>query len=218
MHIADSRDRVVAYRYFQPFVQRFRTCKAVLDIASGQGYFLEMLRGAGITGTGIELDAALCAQAREKGLHVINADFFTFLKQVKVGEYDGCFASHIVEHFFPARVEEMFGLLAQAMPPGALFIVVTPNIANIRRAVGDFWRDPTHVRPYPISALSKLLRRNRWEVIDSGECTSRPPSLRRTLAYAIRNLLFGRYWVGDDIYVVARRSSVSSPPEGATGG
>jgi hypothetical protein len=73
--------------------------------------------------------------------------------------------------------------------------------------VGDFWRDPTHVRPYPISALSKLLRRTGWEVVESAEYTDRKPSIGRSITYAVRNALLGRYWVGDDLYVIARRKA-----------
>jgi hypothetical protein len=112
-----------------------------------------------------------------------------------------------VEHFTPTDVERLFKLLHPVLKPGAKMVILTPNIANLRRAVGDFWRDPTHVRPYPVSALSKLLRRSGWEVVDSGEYTDRKPSLGRSLIYAFRNALFGRYWCGDDLFVIARRAS-----------
>jgi hypothetical protein len=121
------------------------------------------------------------------------------------GSYDGASTSHIVEHFLPVQIEELFALLYAATKPGSPLVIITPNIANMRRAVGDFWRDPTHVRPYPVSALSKLLRRTGWEVAESAEYTDRVPSIGRSITYAIRNALLGRYWVGDDLYVIARR-------------
>jgi O-antigen chain-terminating methyltransferase len=206
VHVADARDRAVAERYFRPYVARFAGCKRVLEIASGQGFFLDMLREAGIGATGVEADQALCEQARSRGLDVTQADFFAFLKN-KSPEFDGVMASHIVEHFLPVQVEELLGLLAGAAKPGSPLVILTPNIANMRRAVGDFWRDPTHVRPYPVSALSKLLRRTGWEVAESFEYTDRRPSLYRTLVYGVRNLLIGRYWGGDDLCVIARRAA-----------
>ena len=114
-------------------------------------------------------------------------------------------ASHIVEHMLPERVEELLGLLHRALKPGNPLVILTPNIANLRRAVGDFWRDPTHVRPYPVSALEKLLRRTGWQLAESFEYTDRRPSVFRSIVYAVRNKLIGRYWGGDDLVVVARR-------------
>jgi SAM-dependent methyltransferase len=205
MHIADARDKAVAERYFRPFVARFSGCSRVLEVASGQGFFLDMLRDASIGALGVEADAQLCEAARARGLRVEQADFFEFLRSSKEEQFDGCMASHIVEHFLPERVEELLRLLHRAARPGAPLVILTPNIANLRRAVGDFWRDPTHVRPYPISALHKLLRRTGWELAESFEYTDRKPSLRRAVVYRLRNLLIGRYWGGDDVCVVARR-------------
>jgi SAM-dependent methyltransferase len=162
-----------------------------------------MLRAAGIRARGVEADEALCGAARARGLDVENADFFAFLKDSK--DFDGCMASHIVEHFLPERVQELLHLLHGAMRPGSRLVILTPNIANLRRAVGDFWRDPTHVRPYPVSALSKLLRRAGWEVEESFEYTDRKPSAYRAFIYGLRNLFIGRYWGGDDLCVVARK-------------
>ena len=205
MHIPDPRDRATARRYFQPFVAYLRGCQRVLDVASGQGHLLELLQEAGVAAEGIELDVGLCELTRGKGLKVTQGSFFDYLGKTPPGAYDGASASHIVEHFTPAQVDELFRLLHPALKPGSPLVVITPNIANLRRAVGDFWRDPTHVRPYPASALEKLLRGAGWEVIISGECTDRKPSVGRTLIYGLRNALLGRYWGGDDVYVVARR-------------
>jgi SAM-dependent methyltransferase len=207
MHIPDPREYEVAIRYFRPFVEYFRGCRRVLDVASGQGHFLQILKEGGVSAEGIEVDPGLCALTRGKGLTVTQGNFFEFLKTVPAGSYDGANASHIVEHFLPVQVEELFTLLHRALAPGAPLVVITPNIANMRRAVGDFWRDPTHVRPYPVSALSKLLRRTDWEVVKADEYTDRKPSLSRSIIYGIRNALLGRYWVGDDLYVIARRKA-----------
>ncbi len=205
MHVPDPRERETARRYFQPFIGRFQGCQSVLDVASGQGHFLELLKEAGVNATGVELDAGLCELSRGKGLKVVNESFFDYLKTVPPGTYDGANVSHIVEHFLPVQVEELFKLLHPALQPGAPMVILTPNIANMRRAVGDFWRDPTHVRPYPVSALSKLLRRSGWEVAESGEYTDRKPAFGRAILYGLRNALLGRYWCGDDLFVVARR-------------
>ena len=206
MHIPDPRDREIARRYFKPFVERFRGCKAVVDVASGQGHFLDLMKEAGIPTKGIELDEGLAEQCRSRGLEVEQASFFDWLEQCPPDTFDGAQASHIIEHFTPTDVEKLFRLLAPTVKPGSTFTILTPNPANLRRMVGDFYRDPTHVRPYPISAIKKLLlRAGGWEFVEGAEYTDRKPSITRKITYAIRNALIGKFWVGDDLYVIARR-------------
>jgi O-antigen chain-terminating methyltransferase len=103
MHIPDPREREVARRYFTPFLKYFQQCSSIVDIASGQGHFLELLKESGLNGTGIELDEQLCAASRQKGLAVVNASFFDHLKTISPGTFDGANVSHIVEHFTPLR-------------------------------------------------------------------------------------------------------------------
>ncbi|MBF0611781.1 MAG: class I SAM-dependent methyltransferase [Magnetococcales bacterium] len=205
MYVADARDLQVAKRYFTPFVERFRNQEPVLELASGKGIFQDLLKEAGIQGVGVEMDDDLCQSCQQRGLQIIKGDLFSHMDSVAEGHYGGCLASHIVEHFLPQQVDEMFHKAARVVRPGGILVVITPNIANLRRAAGDFWRDPTHVRPYPIAALHKLLRKNQWEMVDSGECTDRPTSVKRTIVYTLRNVLLGRYWGGDDVWVVAKR-------------
>jgi hypothetical protein len=201
VYSADNRNKEIALRYFGPFVGRFKECSNVLGVASGQRFFLEMLCDVGVSATGVEIDRALS----DRGLKTINASVFDYLNANKVPTYDGIMASHIVEHFYPERVVELFALLGRAAKPGRRLIILTPNTANIRRGVGDFWRDFTHKRPYPISALKELLVRGGWEIADHGEYTDRKPSIMRSISYGIRNTLPGRYWCGDDLYVIAQQ-------------
>ncbi|HOX57761.1 MAG TPA: class I SAM-dependent methyltransferase [Candidatus Paceibacterota bacterium] len=176
----------------------------MLDIACGHGFLLQLFKEAGIGATGVELDQNLCNEALSKGLELVRGDFFQFLRQAAPGSHDGAVASHIVEHFLPAQVEELFRLLEKALKPKSGVLVITPNIAHLRNAAGDFWRDPTHVRPYPVSALAQIPNRNGWEVVASGTTSKRPASMSRKVSYKLRNLFLGPYWLDEDVYVVAR--------------
>lgn len=191
--------------YFGPFIETLKGCGPVLELAFGQGHVLEMLREEGVEATGVELDPRLYESAKQRGLNVVNQDLFDFLKSAKPQSYGGCIASHIIEHLFPVQVEEMFSLVHKVLKPGSKLVIITPNIANIRYAAGDFWDHPTHLRPYPLRALSDFLKGPEWEIISSGELMRKPLSRMRKIRYAVRNTLFGRYWIGDDIYVVASK-------------
>jgi len=204
LHIRDARSEEIARRFFVVFVDIFQVhgARRILDLGCGQGFFLRLLKDRGIECVGVEVDEELCRLAAEDGLDVMQMDLLSYLSGSS-DRFDGCFASHIIEHFPPVQVTKMFELIHGIMEPGGILCIVTPNIANLRRAVGDFWRDPTHVRPYPVQALKKLLEKTGWSVIRSGYHTHRPASIKREIVYGIRNFLFGKYWTPDSLYVVA---------------
>ena len=204
MHIPDQRKETSVRTNFAPFVRTFAAKSRVLDVACGQGFILQMLKEANIEGVGIEFDDQLVAEARSAGLNVSQAEMFQYLQSTEE-KFNGCIASHIVEHFPPPKVLELLQLMSRVVDEGGKLIIITPNIADLRRAVGDFWRDPTHVRPYPIEALDKLLTRSGWKKIASGYHSDKRFNLPRTIVHSIRNMLIGHYWRGEDLYVVARK-------------
>ncbi len=204
MHIPDQRKETSVRTNFAPFVRTFAAKSRVLDVACGQGFILQMLKEADIEGVGIEFDYQLVMEARSAGLNVSQAEMFQYLHSTEE-MFNGCIASHIVEHFTPPKVLELLQLMSRVVHEGGKLIIITPNIADLRRAVGDFWRDPTHVRPYPIEALDKLLTRSGWKKIASRYHSDKRFSLPRTIVHSIRNMLIGHYWRGEDLYVVARK-------------
>jgi len=165
---------------------------------------MKMLAEAGVESLGIEGDGGMVAEARAAGLTVVQTDIFHYLQSTEE-RFQGCIASHIVEHFVPEKVVELLALMHRVTLPGGKLLIITPNIAHLRRAAGDFWRDPSHVRPYPIEALDKLLSQTGWKKIDGGYISDKRFSLKRAAVAAIRNILIGRYWLGEDLYVVAGR-------------
>ena len=205
-YLADAREKDRAYRHFAPFIKYFKNCRSGLEIASGQGFFLNQVKEAGGTVEGVEIAPELCEQIRQRGLTVHQQDFFEFLEGSPDNHFDGCMAAHIVEHFMPPDVARLLTLLHRTMKPRAQLVIITPNIANLRKAAGDFWRDPTHIRPYPVQSLEKLFKMTGWKVIESGyHYSDRKPSGLRKIKYAARNALFGRFWVGEAVYAIAEK-------------
>lgn len=149
------------------WVPYFGGCQQVLDIACGEGILLELLREAGIPARGIDIDPVMVGKAQAKELDVIQARAEDHLHELR-GCYDGVFLGHIVEHLPGRDFVQLLYEARQAMTPGGVMIILTPNFANPGMALSNFWLDVTHQRPYPRSLLEKLMAILGFEIVESG--------------------------------------------------
>src|SRR5437762_10492022 len=76
-------DEPVIRRQSEAFVDLYKGRSRVLDLGSGRGIFLQLLKEHGIGGYGLDLDPRMVAQCREKGLEAHEVDG---LKQLRPGE------------------------------------------------------------------------------------------------------------------------------------
>src|SRR5256886_16374422 len=67
-------DESVIRRQSEAFVDLYKGRKRVLDLGSGRGIFLQLLRDKGIGGGGGELDPRMGAQCRAKGVEAHEGD------------------------------------------------------------------------------------------------------------------------------------------------
>jgi 2-polyprenyl-3-methyl-5-hydroxy-6-metoxy-1,4-benzoquinol methylase len=136
--------------FYKPF---FADCRNVLDIGCGRGEFLDLMREMGVTAIGIDLGEESVAQCRDKGLNAETADLFAYLGPDTSGEFDGIFASQLVEHLDPARLPEMIRLCAASLRRGGVLAIETPNPGCLAIFATYFYLDPTHTRPVPHQLL-----------------------------------------------------------------
>jgi SAM-dependent methyltransferase len=132
------------------YVPLFREHSPVLDLGCGRGEFLQLLGEAGIQGRGVDLDVEA---ARDKGLDVVEGDFFRHLESLPDASLGGIFCSQVVEHLEPARVPALISLAASKLRSGGLLAIETPDPASLAIFATHFYIDPTHTRPVP-SALA----------------------------------------------------------------
>ncbi|MEW6447591.1 MAG: glycosyltransferase [Bacillota bacterium] len=145
----------------------FRGCDRVLDIGCGEGLFLEMLRGIGVEGEGIDLDPAVVKKAQAKGLRVQVASALEYLKQNQQ-VYDGIMLGHIIEHFSGPDAVKLLYYCARSLRDGGVIAIQTPNFLKPEVPVHNFWLDITHVRPYPPALLETILKELQFEILTSG--------------------------------------------------
>lgn len=138
------------------YVGVFRGDGDVVDLGCGRGEFLELLRGAGIAGHGVDIDLDMILLCREKGLQVTHADAFAYLERVPDDSLGGVFAAQVIEHLEPRQLLDLVALIHRKLRPGGATVLETVN-PECLATFATFYLDPTHVRPIPPGTLQFVL-------------------------------------------------------------
>jgi predicted TPR repeat methyltransferase len=192
----------------QRLLRHFQGCHAVLDIGCGRGVMLDLLREAHIPASGVDLMPEAVAYCRAKGHQVDEGDAVTYLEG-RAGRYDGIFCSHVIEHLDFDRAERFIDLVAQALRPGGVLVIVTPNSRDIAVMGEVFWLDPTHRRPYPAELIEAMLTERGFVSISVERPAVRPATLRQWPGWIVRKLALGRYFGSLNLIVVGRRPAAT---------
>ena len=131
---------------------------AVLDIGTGRGDFLKVLRDAGIPARGVDSNADAVARAMADGLQVDCRDAFELLAELPGESVGAVTAFHVVEHLPPKTLLDLIDEIVRVLVPGGLVILETPNPTNLVVGAATFYHDPTHLRPVTPDYLAFLLR------------------------------------------------------------
>ena len=167
--------------------------RRILDVGSGDGRFLEILRDAGAREwrlEGVEIDAAAAEACRAKGFptHVGRVEEF----RDPDGGFDAVVMLQLIEHVDDpvAICRRVFELLR----PGGHFIVETPNLAGLdyqafRGRCWGHYHFPRHWNLFSTAALERMLRERGFEI-------ARTESLISTSAWTIslHNWFLDRGW------------------------
>ncbi len=137
------------------YLPYFAGATRVVDLGSGRGEFLELLREAGVPGEGIELDTDMVLCTRDKGLQVTQADLRTWLAEQPPDSLGGIMSAQVLEHLPAAEVIHVVGLAHRALAPGGRLVVETVNPSSVG-ALTSFFVDFTHVRPLHPEAIRFL--------------------------------------------------------------
>jgi SAM-dependent methyltransferase len=141
----------------RPYVERLRGYAPVLDLGSGRGELLELLREASIEARGIDANADMVAFARGEGLDVEHASAHEALGAVADGALGAVTALQVVEHLPPADLVALLGLAHAKLRPGGLLVLETINPAT-PAALRNYFADLTHAQPLVPETLELLVQ------------------------------------------------------------
>ena len=128
----------------------------VLDVGSGRGEFLRLLRDRGVVARGIEVNPLSVEASRREGLEVAEGDALDLLGKTPAQSLGGVVAFQVVEHWPPAVIYRFLREARRVLLPGGILILETINSDSLS-ALRAFFLDPTHVRPVAPEALEFLV-------------------------------------------------------------
>ena len=153
----DIKKRV---RFYLPFLRKARAgtkARPVLDVGCGRGEWLELLREGKLEAIGIDLNEAMVAQCKERGLEVVQGDAIEFLRNLPDRSQGAVTGFHIIEHLPLEVLIQLLMHSRRVLKPGGIAIFESPNCKNLMVGACNFNIDPTHRNPvFPETAQFML--------------------------------------------------------------
>ena len=146
-------------KYLPYVMEAFKSARGggyFLDVGCGRGEFLMLLKNAGLTAKGIDINAVEHQRLADQGLDVQLVDANTFLNRIEDNSLIGISAFQTVEHFSDEYLKAFLILAYQKIAAGGVILIETVN-PQCRAALANFYNDPSHVKPLPVPLLTFYL-------------------------------------------------------------
>lgn len=176
----------------------------VVDCGSGSGRHCHLLSSRGLRRI-VALDVDPWARDQVVGLPGVEFRLVDREKPlIDVGDHaPGCvLLVHVIEHI--PDPSPLLAEVSRVLAPGRICCIVTPDFA---RAWKSFYSDPSHVRPYVMESLVKVLDVAGFDVVDRGHVNVRRPFGRLPVLWKrFRPLMHS----GNALYAIAQARGPSS--------
>jgi SAM-dependent methyltransferase len=123
--------------------------KTVLDVASGRGEFLDLLKANGFEPRGVDASSEMVERCRARGLDATKGEAIDFLRNMSEGQLAAVSGFNVIDHLSYEALIVLIESALRALAPGGLLILETPNPANLIVAAERFYYDPTRRNPLP---------------------------------------------------------------------
>ncbi len=123
-----------------------RSCRNILDVACGQGRFIEQDRSRI---SGIDSSSETVRLCLEKGYKVIQGD----ARKMPFEDegFFGVHCAHLLEHFLPLDAHKLLSEMDRVLKPQGILIIRSPLLHS------GFYDDFTHIKPYNPEAIMHYL-------------------------------------------------------------
>jgi len=145
-------------RFYLPFMKELNAGSKILDLGSGRGDWLKLLRKEGFNPVGIEANAVFAEESRKRGLEVTHGEMMNYLGRQPENSLDLVSAFHLIEHIDSNELIRLLDEIKRTLKPGGRLFIETPSPENIVVAACNFYADPTHHKPINPHTLVFLLK------------------------------------------------------------
>lgn len=172
-----------------------REVPQIVDIGSGNGPWLRLLKQHGLNGIGFDLDPHAVQSAQSQRLDVRLDDGIFWLENQPPDSIDVVSAFQVIEHLPLDRLLAFLAAAHVALRPGGLLICETPNPENLIVGACSFYMDPTHRNPIPHTLAKFLAEYSGFAEVRIQGMNPHPESSRLQAddpaAHCLNELLFG---------------------------
>lgn len=183
--VAPSRRRWLQRRVLPLLTDVPRTA-VVCELGCGDGGFIDFLRSVGFHHVlGVDWSAEQVELARSRGLDVRQGDLFEAIDGRR-GEFDVVIAIDVLEHLSHEQLLRFGRLVMQALRPGGMLLVQTPNGEGLF-AGHVIYGDLTHCTIFNESSIKQYLRAFGFEDIRVSETAPVPFGVRGLARWMIWN-------------------------------
>jgi SAM-dependent methyltransferase len=148
------------------YVPLFAGASNVIDVGCGRGELLALFKEAGVPARGVDLNPAMAAACRERGLDATAGDAIAFLNDQPDASLGGVIAIQVVEHLEPKVLTRFLATAFLKLRAGAPLVLETINAACWMAFFETYIRDITHARPLHPDTLKFLVQSAGFQSAD----------------------------------------------------
>ena len=142
----------------------------VLEIGSGRGEFLELLKENNITAKGVDMFKPFVNKCLRKGLDVEYGNGIMYIKNLNPDSLGGVFAAQVVEHISNDDIITLYKEAFRVLKPGGYCIFETQNPQCVSIFTNAFYIDPSHkkpVHPLYLEYMARMAGFNEVQIVYS---------------------------------------------------
>jgi len=153
------------------------TGRRCLDLGSGHGVWLDLLRDQKQVAQGVEINQQMIDECNARGHHVTKQDMLEFLKAKEDNTFDLISGFHIIEHVSTDTLTHLVEQAFVVIKPGGYLLFETPNPGTVLTSTYNFYLDPSHhtpIHPLFIEFLFRSVGFVDIEIIRLHPCEGQP--------------------------------------------
>lgn len=162
-HFRGNRSQIAERQ--KMYIDYFKDCKHVIDLGSGRGEFLDLLKQQRIPAVGVDLYGPFVDFCRMHGQEVVQEDAVSYLRRQENDCCDGIFAGQLIEHLNTKELISLCSDSYRTLKKGGTLIVETPNPTCVATYLNSFYLDPSHVKPVHPKTVEYFLRKAGFQEI-----------------------------------------------------